>query len=59
MRVKQKEPLRPPKKIEKNRKRRKVKIKREKGHTTIPFERSTLVLHPLSLVLHRDHHTWI
>ena len=26
------------------------------GHTTIPFERSTLVLHPLSLVLHRDHH---
>ena len=26
------------------------------GHTTIPFERSTLVLHLLSLVLHRDHH---
>ena len=44
------------KKIQKRRKKRKRKIKREKGQTTIPFERSTLVLHPLSLVLHRDHH---
>ena len=33
-----------------------TKKKERRGHTTIPFERSTLVLHLLSLVLHRDHH---
>src|SRR3954466_5909122 len=41
----------------KNRKKEKNKNKKERrGHTTIPFERSTLVLHLLSRVLHRDHH---
>ena len=35
--------------MQKKRKKKKRKIKREKGHTTIPFEGSTLVLHLLSL----------
>ena len=48
--------MRPPKKYKKIEKRKKEKEKERRGHTTIPFERSTVVLHPLSLVLHRDHH---
>src|ERR1043165_3874448 len=39
-----------------NKKREKEKKKERRVHTTIPFERSTLVLHLLSLVLHRDYH---
>src|ERR1044072_6713366 len=44
------------KKKKKKKKRKKKKKKERRGHTTIPFERSTLVLHLLSLVLHRDYH---
>ena len=58
MRVKYKEPLRPPKNTKKWKKEKK-KIKRDKGAHYIPFERSTLVLHPLSLVHLRDHHSCI
>ena len=43
-------------KINKKEKKRKRKKKERRGHTTILFERSTLVLHLLSLVLHRDYH---
>src|ERR1041385_7866538 len=50
MRVKQKEPWRPPKNTKKiEKKREKEKQKERKGHTTIPFVRSTFVLHLISL----------
>ena len=39
----------------KNRKKRKGNKNREGGNTTIPFERSTLVL-LIVFVLHRDYH---
>jgi hypothetical protein len=59
MRVKQKEPWRPPKKYKKIEKKRKRKIKREKGaHYYSLYEIHTRTPSYI-FVLHRDHHACI